>query len=261
MEVIIKANPELASQLAAQIIAHTIEKKPNTVLGLATGATPLSLYQELINLHKNNGLDFSRVHTFNLDEYVGVAPNHPASYHFFMEKNLFSNVNIPNTQRHIPDGMACNIPQHCIDYENRIRQVGGIDIQILGIGSDGHIGFNEPSSSLASRTRIKTLAGATLEDNKKYFHDLQTPPRHAITMGIGTIMEAKDILLLAFGSKKAQIVSEMVEGPISAMVPASVLQMHPSAKIILDEESAALLKRRDYYNDVYRHKPAWQKFE
>lgn len=256
MEIIIQPTPEAASQIAARIIARLLREKPNAVLGLATGSTPLLLYHELIRMK----LDWSRVTTFNLDEYVGLPPDHPQSYHYFMHTHLFRHINIPRNQVHIPDGMAKDIPSFCKHYEDQIAAAGGIDLQVLGIGTDGHIGFNEPSSSLASRTRIKTLTDQTRRDNARFFGSLEEVPYHVITMGIGTIMEARQIVLLAFGKHKARAIAEAVEGPITAMNPASVLQMHPVVKVCLDEAAASELKRADYYRWVYDHKPAWQRW-
>jgi glucosamine-6-phosphate deaminase len=258
MEVVIQPSPNACAAKAARLIANLIQRKPNAVLGLATGGTPVGLYQELIRLHEQEGLDFRHVTTFNLDEYVGLPADHPASYHAFMWRELFSRVNIASNRIYIPDGMTTDIPLFCSQYEDSIRRVGGIDLQILGIGTDGHIGFNEPSSSLRSRTRLKTLTERTRADNARFFTDGMEPPRHCITMGIGTIMEARTVVLLAFGAKKADAIAATVEGPISAMVPGSVLQWHPTAKVLIDEPAAAKLSRADYYRWVYENKPSWQ---
>ncbi len=256
MEIIIQPTQQVATDVAAKIIANLIRDKPKAVLGLATGSTPLSLYQTLIAMD----LDWSHVITFNLDEYIGLPRNHPQSYHSFMWENLFKHLNIARDNVHIPDGNAQNIPQFCQEYEDQICVAGGIDLQILGIGTDGHIGFNEPSSSLTSRTRIKTLTEQTCKDNARFFGDEKNVPRHVITMGIGTIMEARQNLLIAFGPHKACAIAEAIEGPISSLNPASILQMHPSVKVILDESAAAKLKRADYYRWVYDSKPEWQIF-
>jgi glucosamine-6-phosphate deaminase len=205
-------------------------------------------------------LDWRRVRTFNLDEYVGLPRAHPQSYHHFMWENLFQHVNIARRNVHIPDGNTRDIPRFCARYEAQIRAAGGIDLQLLGIGTDGHIGFNEPSSSLASRTRIKTLTPQTRRDNARFFGSEAQVPHHVITMGIGTIMEARDIVLLAFGAQKARAVAEAVEGPVTASNPASMLQMHASTKVCLDRSAARRLKRADYYEWVYANKPAWQTY-
>ena len=256
MEIIIQPTPEASAEIAARIIARQLREKPDSVLGLATGSTPLSLYRILIGMK----LDWSRVTTFNLDEYIGLPREHPQSYHSFMWENLFRHVNIRPENVHIPDGNAPDIPVFCAAYEEGIRAAGGIDIQLLGIGSDGHIGFNEPTSSLASRTRIKTLTPQTRRDNARFFGSEDAVPFHVITMGIGTIMEARQNLLLAFGENKASAVAGMVEGPITAINPASILQLHPVAKACLDEAAASKLTRADYYRWVYQNKPAWQVF-
>jgi glucosamine-6-phosphate deaminase len=256
MEIIIQPTPEAATKIAARIIARQLREKPNAVLGLATGSTPLLLYRELVALK----LDWSKVRTFNLDEYAGLPREHAQSYHSFMWENLFRHVNIARRNIHIPDGNAKEVPAFCAKYEKQIKAAGGIDLQVLGIGTDGHIGFNEPTSSLASRTRIKTLTQQTRRDNARFFGSEADVPHHVITMGIGTIMEAKQILLLAFGSKKSRAIAEAVEGPITAVNPASILQMHPVTKVCLDSPAAGGLQRASYYRWVYDNKPAWQKF-
>jgi glucosamine-6-phosphate deaminase len=256
MEIIIQPTPEAASVIAARIIARLLREKPNAVLGLATGSTPLLLYRELARLN----LDWRRVTTFNLDEYVGLPAEHPQSYHSFMWENFFRHLNIAKENVHIPDGMATDIPAFCRRYEEQIREAGGIDLQVLGIGTDGHIGFNEPTSSLASRTRIKTLTQQTRRDNARFFGSEAAVPHHVITMGIGTILEARQVVLLAFGANKAQAIAEAVEGPISSMNPASVLQMHAVTKVCLDEAAAGRLRKAEYYRWVYANKPAWQQF-
>ena len=255
MEIIIQPTSEAATEVAADIITKLLRRKPDAVLGLATGSTPLQLYRRLIE----RKLDWSRVTTFNLDEYIGLSPEHPQSYHHFMWSNLFSHVNIRPENVHIPDGMTRNVAAFCEEYEQRIKAAGGIDLQLLGIGSDGHIGFNEPTSSLASRTRIKTLTQRTRADNARFFASADEVPSHVITMGIGTIMEARTNLLLAFGAKKAQALAEAAEGPVTAMNPASALQLHPDTRVCLDEAAATQLKRADYYRWVFANKPQWQR--
>jgi glucosamine-6-phosphate deaminase len=203
-------------------------------------------------------LDWSEVKTFNLDEYIGLPFEHPQSYHHFMWENLFRHINIREQNVHIPDGNAEDISQICQQYEQLIKAAGGIDIQLLGIGTNGHMGFNEPTSSLASRTRIKTLTQQTCHDNARFFGNENDVPRHVITMGIGTIMEAREVLMLAFGTNKAQAIVDAVEGPVSAMNPASILQMHPVTKVCLDESAASFLQKSDYYRWVYANKPTWQ---
>ena len=260
MEIILQESGQKASEAAARVVARLVREKPNAVLGLATGSTPLMLYRKLIRLHREEGLDFSQVITFNLDEYVGLEKEHEQSYHRFMWDNLFSQINIKPENVHIPDGMAADIPAFCAAYEQAIVDAGGIDLQVLGIGSDGHVGFNEPTSSFASRTRIKTLTQQTVADNARFFGgDESRVPHHCITMGIGTIMDARMIIMLAFGEAKAEAIAAMVEGPVAAILPASILQHHPVAKIFMDEAAAADLRLSDYYRWVYDGKPAWQK--
>ncbi len=260
MEIIIQESPAIASALAAQRIAALVRSKPDAVLGLATGSTPLYLYQELIRLHREEGLDFSQVRTFNLDEYLGLAPSHPQSYHAFMWRNFFDHININPARVHFPSGLVSGkqIEDYCAKYEKEIKHCGGIDLQVLGIGTDGHIGFNEAGSSLASRTRIKTLTRRTIEDNARFFGSAEEVPHHVITMGVGTIMESKKIALLAFGGGKAAAVAGALEGPITASNPASILQMHPGVKVYLDDAAASKLARSDYYRWVFENKPSWQ---
>ena len=259
MEVLIFDKDANASRYAARMFAKLIRKKPDAVLGLATGSTPCLLYAELCRQHEEEGLDFSGITSFNLDEYVGLDGEHPSSYRRFMQQVLFDQVNVKPDRVYLPDGKSNDIPATCADYENSICTAGGIDLQVLGLGSDGHIGFNEPSSSLASRTRIKTLTRETREDNARFFDSADEVPRHCITMGIGTIMEARQIVLLAFGEHKATAVKQVVEGPISAMWPATILQMHPSAVVLLDDAAASRLDQKDYYREVADNKPDWQR--
>jgi glucosamine-6-phosphate deaminase len=259
MELIIKATVADTQREAAKILRRQIQRKPDSVLGLATGSTPIGVYAELVAMHQRGEVDFSRVATFNLDEYVGLAPEHPCSYREFMRQHLFSKVNIRPANIHFPDGLAKDVPAHCADYEAAIKRAGGIDLQLLGIGREGHIGFNEPSSSLASRTRIKTLTPQTLKDNAKGFGGPDKVPHHVITMGVGTIMDVRECLLLANGEAKAEVVAGMVEGPITADLPASILQMHPVCRVVVDEAAASKLKRSDYYRWVYDNKPEWQR--
>lgn len=255
MEVIIKDTYEAISKAAAEVMAEVVRSKPDAVLGLATGSTPLGLYKELIRMHKEEGLDFSRVTTFNLDEYVGLSPDHPQSYHYFMHENLFKYINVAPQNINVPAGMTDNYWAFCQWYEDRIEEAGGIDIQVLGIGSDGHIAFNEPSSSLASRTRLKTLAEQTIDDNARFFDKKKDVPIYAITMGVGTILEAETCILLANGAGKAQAVADAVEGPVSSMCTASALQMHPDSLFFVDSDAAGSLKMRDYYEWIQAKKP------
>jgi len=225
------------SKKAADIIADSIRKKPNVVLGLATGGTPLGCYQELIRMHREEGLDFSRVVTFNLDEYLGLPPTHPQSYRYFMDENLFRHVNIKMENTHVLNGMSNDPQKTCKEFEKAIKESGGIDFQLLGIGANGHIAFNEPGSSFESRTRVVNISEQTIKDNARFFKSIDEVPRQALSMGIGTIMEAKKIALLATGMGKAEAVAKSVEGPITTNVPASILQRHPECTFILDKEA------------------------
>lgn len=256
MEVLIRERKEDAVALAAQVVARQVRRQPRSVLGLATGNTMVALYGHLVELHRA-GLDFSQVTSFNLDEYVGLPPEHPASYHYFMEKNLFSRV--PFGATHVPDGMHAHPPECCDAYEQAIVAAGGIDLQLLGIGEDGHIAFNEPTSSLSSRTRLKTLTPMTRATNAREFPPGETIPAVVLTMGVGTIMESRHCLLLAFGAAKAPAVKAMIEGPISAMCPASALQYHNHTTVLLDEAAAAQLSMKDYFKAAEAGKPDWQK--
>jgi glucosamine-6-phosphate deaminase len=245
LEVIVRKTYEEMSALAAEFIAELISVKPDCVLGLATGSTPVGMYKELIRLHKEDGLDFSEVKTFNLDEYVGLPPDHSQSYRYFMDTTLFDHININRQNTCVPDGMAKDVHAACAAYEEAIERCGGIDLQVLGIGANGHIAFNEPGSSLGSRTRVKTLDDKTIRDNARFFESIDEVPRYALTMGVGTIMDARQLLLLANSKGKREAIAKTVEGPITAMVPATIVQLHPKATIITDKAAAALLAR-DY---------------
>ena len=255
MRVIVEPNPPAVARAGACFVADLIRRKPTCVLGLATGSTPLGLYAELIRMHREEGLDFSRVVSFNLDEYVGLAPTHPQSYRFFMQKNLFDQINIDVRNTHVPDGRAFHFDVFCEQYEKLIRDEGGIDLQVLGIGSDGHIAFNEPGSSLGSRTRLKTLTAETVRDNARFFGSEEAVPRLAITMGVGTILEARKIILLANDKKKAAAVAAAIEGPVTSMNTASALQLHRDTMAILEREAASALKMLDYYEWIQAKMP------
>ena len=255
MEIIIQTTYQQIAALASEIIRDALIKKPNLVLGLATGSTPIGLYQVLVRMHQEEGLDFSEVTTFNLDEYIGIPLEHPQSYHTFMAEHLFNYVNIPMENQHIPQNSAKNHEAYCQEYEDAIVQAGGIDVHLLGIGTDGHIGFNGVSSSLTSRTRVVTLTESTLKANAVHFNGkVSEVPEMAISMGIGTIMDARQCLLLASGTTKANAVAKTVEGPITAMVPASFLQIHPNTVVIIDAAAAAELKEGEYYKRSYTNK-------
>ena len=254
MEVIIVKTPEDVGKITANMMADAILRNPSIVLGLPTGSSPLVVYKELIRKHKEGGLDFSKVISFNLDEYLGLPPTHPQSYHYFMASNLFDHINIDKSNVHVPSGLAIDPEGFCKSYEEDIKRHGGIALQLLGIGRDGHIAFNEPGSSLGSRTRVKTLTKETIDDNARFFKNADEVPRFAITMGVGTIMEAKKILLIATGKSKAQAIAEAVEGPVTQMNTASILQLHADTTFIIDEDAAGDLTRRDYYRWIQENK-------
>ncbi len=253
MLVILKRDDEEISRQAAQLIASAVRKKPALTLGLATGSTMVGVYKHLVGLHQQGSLDFSRVVTFNLDEYLGLPATHPRSFHHFMRENLFAHVNVDPSNVHIPDGtIHGNYEDYCASYEDAIRMAGGIDLQLLGIGRNGHIGFNEPTSSIGSRTRLKVLSQETMDDNSKSFAPGEESPRCAITMGIGTILEARKILLLAAGEAKSAAVAKSIEGPITSAVSASALQLHPDVTFIIDDDASSQLTQRAYYHRVLK---------
>jgi len=261
MDIIIRENYEEMSKYAAQFIADFIRAKPDCVLGFATGSTPIGTYKELIKMHKE-GLDFSQVKTFNLDEYLGVGIDldkpyeQDQSYARFMYEELFKHINVKKENIHIPDGRTKDPRQYCEWYEEQIKKLGGIDLQILGIGRDGHWGFNEPGSSLASRTRVQALTQQTLDDNYEAFYkkagiERAKMPHFAITMGIGTILETKNVIMLANGIKKAEVVAKALEGPVTSQITASAIQLHPGGiTVVLDKEAASKLQNKDYYIHV-----------
>ena len=235
MKIIVAKDYDQISKIASLIIAKAINEKPNLVLGLATGSTPLGTYRELIRLYREQALDFSGVATFNLDEYYGLSPDNKQSYAFFMRENLFKHVNINPVNTHIPNGIAVNIDDECERYDLLIEKNGGIDLQILGIGSNGHIGFNEPNEELKINTHLIKLAENTIKDNGRFFGSKGEVPKFAITMGIGAIMKAKKVLLLASGANKAEIISKIINGAYTTKIPASVLQVHVDVTILVDE--------------------------
>ena len=282
-EVIIVKNQEEAGELYGRSVADLIKAKPNAVLGLATGSSPLAAYQALAEIVKEESIDVSQVQGFALDEYIGLPLTHPESYHATIHRTVVAPQGGAPAQVHRPraeplglDPEKVHVPGDVLNgtpledgekvaggagaaYDAAIEAAGGIDVQILGIGTDGHVGFNEPGSSLASGTRVKTLTERTRIDNARFFdNDINQVPTHCITQGIGTIMKARHLVLLAFGAGKAEAVAETVEGGISSFCPASALQMHPRATIIVDEEAASRLRNKDYYRYSFEHKPAWQ---
>lgn len=223
---------------AAGIVAAQISRKKNTVLGLPTGQTPLGMYQELIKRFRKGEIDFSQVITFNLDEYYGLSPEHPQSYNYYMWQTFFNNINIKKENVFIPDGVTKDVQKECRYYESLIEKKGGIDLQFLGIGDNGHIGFNEPATALNSKTHLVNLSQATIEANSRFFNDIEDVPRKALTMGMGTIMKAKQIILLASGMKKAPAIAKTINGKVNTEVPASLLQLHRDVTIIVDKDAA-----------------------
>ena len=260
MEVIIQPNQELAAGLVARIVAHELRGNPHLVLGLATGKTMECVYRRLAQMHRDEKLDFSLCSTFNLDEYVGLFPSDPNSYRHYMDHHLFRQVNIDPRNTHLPNGLATDLEVECRQYEALIHRFGGIDLQLLGIGQAGHIGFNEPLSALRSRTRVKALTPTTLKQNAAHFGGEDKVPRRAITMGVGTILEARRCLLLATGEFKAEVIAQAVEGPITSMVTASTLQLHPRCTVIVDEAAAQKLKEPEYYRWIFENEPEWQEY-
>ena len=264
MEVLIFPDAQSLARKSADLVESQIKAFKDSVIGLATGSTPLGLYKELIDRHKTHGLSFKDVKTFNLDEYVGIPSNHAQSYRTFMDENLFDQIDIDKSNTQVPNGMAENPLDVGPAYEQLIQEAGGIDLQVLGVGTDGHIGFNEPTSSLGSITRVKTLTKQTIVDNSRFFAPDEFQPKLAITMGIKTILDARRILLLAHGENKAVAIKSMVEGPLSAMCPASALQLHQRTTILIDEQAASKLTLKGYYkfvgemqDDLVRkHKPS-----
>ncbi|WP_153144168.1 glucosamine-6-phosphate deaminase [Nesterenkonia halophila] len=258
MEVVIAPADELA-RLAADAVEELLRAKPAAALGLATGSSPLAVYDELARRHAEEGLSFAQAQGFMLDEYVGLPADHPQRYRNVIATEIADRVAWPADQVHGPDGLAEDLPAACAAFEQAIAEAGGVDLQLLGIGTDGHIGFNEPGSSLASRTRIKSLTDQTRQDNARFFDDdVDQVPPHCLTQGLGTISDARHLVLLAAGRHKAEAVHQLVEGPVSALWPASVMQLHPHATVLLDEGAASRLQLADYYRQAYASKPSWQ---
>lgn len=241
MKLVIVKDYQEMSRKAAELLAREVKNHPQTVLGLATGGTPVGMYRELVKLHQEEGIDFSQASSFNLDEYVGLSSAHPQSYRAYMQENLFRHINLPQEKTHVPAGDAKDLAKECARYEEAIREAGGIDIQVLGIGNNGHIGFNEPGSSAESTTRVVQLTQSTIEANARYFASVEEVPTQAVSMGIKTILGAKKVVLLASGEAKAEAVRLMLEGEPTADVPASLLQLHPDVTVIVDETAASQL--------------------
>jgi len=249
MEIVILKEAKNVADMGAELVAELLRVSPAAVLGLATGGTQLALYRELVEKHRAGDISFAQVTTFNLDEYLGITADNPQSYRAYMRRELFDRVDIDPGRTFLPEcGQGLNPVLVGPAYEKAISAAGGIDLQVLGIGANGHIGFNEPSSSLNSRTRVKTLTRQTVEDNSRLFGAGEFQPRLAVTMGIATIMDARRILMLATGGNKAEAVAQMIEGPVTAMCPASILQLHERVTVLLDEAAAGQLQNRDYYD-------------
>jgi len=260
VEVIIQPTKEAAARLVARVVARELRGNPHLVLGLATGKTMELVYRQLVQMHREENLDFSLCRTFNLDEYVGLFPSDPNSYRHYMDQHLFRLVNVDARNTHLPNGLATDLDAECRNYEAAIQRFGGVDLQLLGIGQAGHIGFNEPLSALRSRTRVKALTPTTLKQNATLFGGEAHMPRRAITMGVGTIIEARRCLLLATGESKARVVAQAVEGPITSMVTASALQLHPRCTVVVDEEAGAQLLEKDYYRWIFDNEPEWEDY-
>ena len=260
MQVVIRPTTAEAVRLTARLIADAINAKPQFKLGLATGATMEAVYADLVAMNKAKTVDFSRVTTFNLDEYIGLPPEDKNSYRFYMNFHLFHHINIDLRNTHLPNGMAEDEAAEGERYEQAIRDCGGIDLQLLGIGSDGHIGFNEPLSSLSSRTRSKPLTPATYVQNSIYFNPPESMPRRAFTMGVGTILDAERIVMLITGEKKASIAAQAIEGPVTSMVTGSAVQLHPNAVVVLDEAAASKLTQKEYCNWIFNNEPEWARY-
>lgn len=257
-EVIVVENAESGGALIARSIRELIESTPDAVLGLATGSTPLPVYQALAASFAAAPLDVSRVRGFALDEYVGLPAGHPESYRNVITREVVEPLGLTPANVHVPNGDLATIQHAGGDYEHAILEAGGVDVQILGIGRTGHLGFNEPGSSFASLTRVKTLTEKTREDNARFFDSLDDVPMHCITQGLGTILRAKHLVLLAFGKGKAEAIAAAVEGPITASQPGSAIQLHPHVTVVLDAAAAGKLKNLDYYKHAWAHKPTWQ---
>ncbi|WEO75975.1 glucosamine-6-phosphate deaminase [Cryobacterium sp. SO2] len=258
MEIIIVASPAEVGRVAAAKVATVVAQNPSAVIGLATGSSPQGIYVDLRRRVQAGEITFAHARGFALDEYVGIPLEHPESYASVIARDVVAPLGFEPTRVSVPDGRAVDLESAAKDYDAAIRAAGGIDVQILGIGANGHIGFNEPTSSFASRTRIKTLAPLTRQDNARFFDSIEQVPMHCMTQGLGTILEARQVVLVAHGSAKAQAVAAAIEGPLSSFVPGSALQLHEHATVVLDEEAAADLQLADYYRYTYANKPAWQ---
>lgn len=261
MEVVIAPDPDAAAGHVATIVASALRRLERPVIGLATGSSPLAAYRLLVEAHRRGELTAAHASVVLLDEYVGLGPDHPASYRTFVRRQLIDHIDLPPERLFAPDVEADDLSAACEAYDRLLGELGGVDVQVLGIGRDGHVAFNEPGSSLASRTRVKTLTAATRADNARFFGGrADDVPRHVVTQGLGTILEARHLVLIATGAAKAAPVAAAVEGPLTAMCPASLLQWHPRATVIVDEDAAAGLRLADYYREAFAGKPDWQRW-
>jgi glucosamine-6-phosphate deaminase len=258
VEVVITSTADEAAAVVAGAFEALVQRQPAAVVGLATGSSPLPVYDELTRRHEQGRVSFAAATAFLLDEYVGLPADHPQSYRAVIEREFTARVDFDRRRVHGPDGLAADLLAACAAYEAAISDAGGIDLQLLGVGADGHIGFNEPTSSLASRTRLKTLTGQTRVDNARFFDSIDAVPRHVLTQGVGTILEARHLVLIATGDSKADAVGRTVEGPVSAFFPASALQLHPHATVVVDAAAAVGLRLAEYYRETYAGKPEWQ---
>ncbi len=258
MEIVIVETETSGAEVLTGIVRRLLGSKPACVLGLATGTSPRSSYRLILDARRRGELSFAKAHAVLLDEYVGIGPDHSSSYRRTIRTELTDSLDLPSANLHSPDGTAPDLLAECARYEATLARLGGVDVQILGIGTDGHIGFNEPSSSLRSRTRLKTLTKQTRADNARFFSDADEVPNHVITQGIGTILDARHVVLLAWGESKALPVGRAVEGPVTAMCPASALQLHPHVTVVVDLAAAAHLELADYYREIAADKPVWQ---
>ncbi|QBE48629.1 glucosamine-6-phosphate deaminase [Leucobacter triazinivorans] len=255
MDVVIVSDAAAVAEHAAERIADVVRTRPGAVLGVATGSSPLGSYAALAERVRSGSLDLGGVSAFALDEYVGLDPGHSESYRSVIRRTVTKPLGLDPERVHVPDGVAADLEAACADYERSIVEAGGIDLQLLGIGANGHIGFNEPSSSFASRTRVKTLAPRTRADNARFFASADEVPIHCVTQGLGTILDARELLLVAQGEEKAEAVAAMIEGPLAAMCPASALQLHRRATVVIDRAAASGLRLTAYYEHVQEHRP------
>ncbi len=258
MEIIIRPTAAHAARLVARLVVARVHAKPQLVLGCATGRTMDPVYAELVAAHRAGTVDLSGLTTFNLDEYVGLPPDDPRSYRHYMREQLFEPVGLPPGRTHLPDAMAVDLAAAAAAYEQRIASVGGIDLQLLGLGATGHIGFNEPLSSLMSRTREKALTPQTRQQNAELFGgDPEAVPKRAVTMGVGTILDAREVVMLVTGAAKAGVLAAATEGPITARISATALQLHRRCVVVVDEAAAAGLEGTEYYRFIYAEEPEW----